>query len=345
MRRWLGWTLGALILSIPGSGVPHAVTPPIPPAVRTWTHREPIEIGARETARGVVLLPAPEIEGGENAAITHFEMDLVDEDGRPLRSDGVMLHHVVVMNYGNSLVGSGSRRDATCSSFAASSSWQWAPAWAERFFSRGAERSTLEFPEGYGYRLARGDRWSAFYMLMSHGNRDERVYLQYTVTWVTRAQAAGMQFARLLWLDVRNCRVDPVYSIAGGGTEDTQTFDFTLPESGRLVSGMGHLHSGGKRLELREPDCDDREVFRSLPTWSDPDEAPERMSGFTSSSGIPVAKGQRLRLASIYDAVHPHADVMGIMGVMFVPDPGVTPAVACGALPILSPLHDTNEVP
>ena len=318
-RRSLAWCF-VLLLSTPGVGRAE---------VRTWTHREPIPVSADAISRGTMLIPTP----GVDAAITHMSVDVVDAGGDPI--SGVMLHHIVFLNFGSGL----GKRDATCAAFRAKGAWFPAPAWAERFFARGAESSTLEFPDGAGYRLERGDRWGALYMLMRYDPASvEPAWLQYTVTYRTGADAAKVEYARLLWMDVRNCEVDPVYSIAGGGSAsapDVRSMEFTLPESGRLVSGMGHLHGGGLRLELHEPDCGDREVWRSVPTWGADDHAPLRMSGFAASPGIPVAKGQRLRLDSLYDALAPHADVMGILGLMFVPDSRVTPEAACEAAPLL----------
>jgi plastocyanin len=55
------------------------------------------------------------------------------------------------------------------------------------------------------------------------------------------------------------------------------------------------------------------------------------MSSFRSREGIPVAKGQKLRLAAVYDNARPHTRAMGIMLVFLAPG-----AVdGCGATPAL----------
>jgi hypothetical protein len=55
------------------------------------------------------------------------------------------------------------------------------------------------------------------------------------------------------------------------------------------------------------------------------------MSGFLSPQGLPLARGQRLKLTANYDNRYPHTRVMGIMGVYFSPDGGVSDG--CGPLP------------
>ena len=49
---------------------------------------------------------------------------------------------------------------------------------------------------------------------------------------------------------------------------------------------------------------------------------PINMSGFLSQQGLPLAKGQRLKLTANYDNRYPHTRVMGIFGAYFAPDPG-----------------------
>ena len=48
---------------------------------------------------------------------------------------------------------------------------------------------------------------------------------------------------------------------------------------------------------------------------------PINMSGFLSQQGLPLAKGQKLKLTANYENRYPHTRVMGIFGVYFAPDP------------------------
>jgi plastocyanin len=55
------------------------------------------------------------------------------------------------------------------------------------------------------------------------------------------------------------------------------------------------------------------------------------MSSFRSAEGIPVAKGQRLRLAAVYDNWAPHTRAMGIMLLFLAPGA----VEGCGSAPRL----------
>ena len=141
-------------------------------------------------------------------------------------------------------------------------------------------------------------------------------------------------------------RQDPVYDVPGGGGRGSvyrRSKTFAMPEAGRIIGGWGHVHGGAKALDLRRADCKGGGlIYRSRPTWgarSHPfynvrpilhEPGPIAMSGFNSARGYPVAKGERLRLSSIYDDELPHTRVMGIYVVYVASDPSVG---RCGAMP------------
>jgi plastocyanin len=152
-------------------------------------------------------------------------------------------------------------------------------------------------------------------------------------------------------MDVKNCHADPIFSVPGGGgpgSTYTKTYDLTMPESGRIVAGGGHVHGGAKNLTVSEPDCSNRTVFRSDPAWGMPghpfyhvrpilhEPGPISMSGMLSQTGYPIRKGERIRLTANYDDQRPHTRVMGISMVYLAPDASVA---KCGAPPsdILTP--------
>ncbi len=127
------------------------------------------------------------------------------------------------------------------------------------------------------------------------------------------------------------------------GSTHTRSREFVMPESGRLIASGGHLHGGGEYTSLSQPDCGNREIGRSEPTWGLPEHpfynvkpvlhepGPINMTGFGTSSGIPVAAGQRLRINAAYENTRPHVRVMGIMMAFIAPDPSVTDG--CAPLP------------
>ncbi len=116
----------------------------------------------------------------------------------------------------------------------------------------------------------------------------------------------GLKPVTPYWLDVRNCRADPIYNVpsvaqkakrakkrkgskqasaarkhrkgkhrkkhkkkAARATTD-ETADYTWPQSGYLIAGGGHIHGGAIGLKLTEPSCGNRQVAESTPTWGLP---------------------------------------------------------------------------
>jgi plastocyanin len=287
----------------------------------------PIDLSPYELKRGDISygIPTPQRDG----FITAMEADVVDGAGRPVPIRRVMLHHVVFLNAGERL---GERRDGTCDRFTLFDSESQLPTLGERFFGVGEEREKLIFPPGYGYPVKAADQWVMTWMLMSHRNRRDRVYIRYKVTL---DDSPDLTPVRPYWLDVRNCKADPVFDVPGGGRAGStysQSTTWTAPQTGRLVAGVGHLHGGGKRVVLTQPRCGNRPLFDSRPLWGGSDHpyyrvrpllhepGPIGMTQFTSGQGIPVQAGERLRLTATYDNRLPHTRVMGIMVLGFVPD-------------------------
>jgi Stress up-regulated Nod 19 len=286
----------------------------------------PITIGPYGVVQGEALVPSPKVDG----FVVGMSATLVDAAGVELPIQNVMLHHVVFGKLG--------ARDYTCATYAGYDG-QRRPAFAERFYGLGEERTEITFPPGYGYANRASDLWGMIYMLMNHRNVRDTVYVQYTVRYVVGEPLIS---ARPVWLDVRNCRSDPIFSVPGTGptfSTYAQDAEFVMPESGRLVAGGAHLHGGGLRLELTNETCGSG-VFTSEPTWGLPvirpvmhENGPKHMTTFTSAAGIPVSKGDRLRLNAVYENSLPHTRVMGIMLVYLVPG-AVSP---CAAAPPLAP--------
>jgi plastocyanin len=237
----------------------------------------------------------------------------------------------------------GQHRDWTCNVFTTLNSGFKVPALADRFYASGEERNALLLPDGYGYQVKGDDNWVLLWMLMSHHPVADQVYIQYKITYETQRHLVP---AYMVWLDVENCLQDPVFDVPGGGPPGStyaRSATWTAPMSGRVVAGGGHLHGGGKSAVLSQPDCGNRELFVSRPLYGLPDNpvyqsrpvmhepGPINMSGFLSQQGLPLGKGQKLKLTANYDNRRPHTRVMGIFGAYFAPDPTVTDG--CAGLP------------
>jgi plastocyanin len=273
----------------------------------------PITVTRYEVARGVQLAPSPKVDG----YVVGMSASLVDAAGNPVPIQDIMLHHVVFAKVGVP--------DYTCSAVQ-DYSGELAPFQAQRFYAEGEERFALALPDGYGYPNRAQDTWGLLYMLMNHHPHTMVVKIRYTVRYVTGQPLTSV---KPVWLDIKNCRADPVFNVPGTGgpasTTSRQT-QFRMPESGRFVAGGGHLHGGGVSLDVTDLSCGS--LFTSYPTWGlvfprpvlhEP--GPMQMTGFADPVGRPVRAADVLRLTARYDNSRPHVRVMGIVALYFAPGP------------------------
>ena len=327
----LATVVAGLVLASPAAAQPQQLT---------YTYG-PVSLSPFEVDQGTALggVPKPNVDG----YITRMEVEVVDAHGDRISPLHLMLHHVVFLNLGQP--SRFDHRDWTCSIFTGLDGETKLPALADRFYAAGEERNKLDLPDGYGYPVKGDDNWIMTWMLMNHHATNAKAWIQYKITYETERTLAPTY---MVWLDVRNCLSDPVFDVPGGGAPGStysQSTTWTATQAGRIVAGGGHLHGGGRSIVLSEPDCGGRELFSSRPLYGLPDNdfykvvpvlhepGPINMSGFTAPGGIPVARGQRLRIAANYDNSALHTRVMGIFGVYLSPDAGVT--AGCGALPPL----------
>ncbi len=292
----------------------------------------PITVGPYGVVQGAELVPSPALDGyvvGVSATVT-------DTNGVEVPISHIMLHHIVFSKIGTP--------DYTCKTFT-DYDGNTVPAFAQRFYAEGEERTTIALPSGYGYPNRGADRWGMVYMLMNHRNVTESVYVQYTVRYVTGETLTPV---KPVWLDVRNCESDPIFSVPGDGptfSTYSQHADYTMPEGGLLVAGGAHLHGGGLKLVLSDRTCGGRKLFESDPTWGLPvikpvmhENGPKHMATFSTADGIPVAAGDTLRLTATYDNSLPHTRVMGIMILYLAP----AAEAPCAALPTLPADPDSH---
>jgi plastocyanin len=327
----------------------------------TWTCDIPTgTIGGYEVKQWYPLAPTPP----EDGFITHMETDVIDATtGEQVPISRLMLHHIVFLNV--------FRPDSTCKSYTGFDGRTFGNFAPQRFYAAGEERMKMSLPDGYGYPTSKSDAWAVVAMVMNHRPTPDNALIHYEVTIDSNPSLTPV---KPYWFDARDCRADPIYNVpsvarratsrkkssgskaqaakkhkkkrrkkaAPAPTLDT-TRDYTIPESGRIVAGAGHVHGGAVGLTLTEPSCGNREVARSDPTWGLPDHpfynvrpvlhepGPINMSAFRSTTGLPVHAGETLRLNSIYDDSQPHVRVMGIMIAYLAPDSSVTQN--CGPVP------------
>jgi hypothetical protein len=269
--------------------------------------------------RGEVRVPQAD------GSIVRMHARLVDARGRRVTIRDVMLHHIVFHRSRRSNVrGACTNRRA------------------EPFYGTGEENQSLILPRGYGYRTRATDRWRMASMLMSHSRRVMNVYIQYRVTI---DDSPGLTPVRAFWVRANSCSGGIGYGIAGGGppgSVNTREFDWKAPVAGRIVAAGGHLHGGAKDMWLSQPRCRNRRLLDTAPGFAQPghlvyrarpilhEPGPIDTRWFSSREGIPVRKGETLRLSATYDAEKPHT-VMSIMHIYVASPRSREPR--CGALP------------
>ena len=290
-------------------------------------HSAPVTIGPYGVVQSQQLVPSPAQDGD----VVGISADVVDQQGVPEPISHVMLHHIVFAKLGVP--------DTTCSQFVGyDGRASLFP--TQRFYAEGEERTAIVLPPGYGYPNRATDHWGMLFMLMNHRPVAETVTVQYTIRYATGESLIPVT---PVWLDVRNCRADPVFDVPGTGplfsTFSTHS-DVTLPIGGTIVAGGAHLHGGGLSLALTDESCSGRPLFRSEPTWGLPlirpimhEPGPKHMTTFSQADGIPVAAGDTLRLTATYDDSLPHTRVMGIM-ILYLAPGSPQP---CASVPALAP--------
>jgi hypothetical protein len=234
--------------------------------------------------------------------ITRFTPDLIDaKTGQSTNmDDGPMLHHAVWTSQW--------RSDATCGG-------TWLGLAGQRFFASGNERSVVDFPYGYGYRVRWYDSWNMLVDLMNHSTSAKTVYVRLTVE--TRPSWASVQSVRPVWLDIDQCG-DSEYDIPDiadtGGFSDKHR-DWTVNVPGKVVSAVGHVHGHGVAVEAtNESALPPYSICRSEAT---PGMDAHEIASMSTCVGAPslgtIKSGETVRLHSLYSAMHPLEDVMGIM--------------------------------
>ena len=270
-----------------------------------------------------VLLPdGRQAPGGKGGWITSMDSDVVDTKdplAKALPIQDVMIHHLVYGSFTHI------KAPLSCGG---------------RFYGRGEEHQKFRLPRGYGlpnrHDDGRAPAWYLAHMLMNHRGSPKRVYVRTRVTWTDEKPAHEVD---PLFLDAKKCAVDPVYDVPGGGRRGSthkMTHRFRWPRNyaGRIIGAAGHLHGGGKYVQLRNRSCrrnlvtskayygmPDHEFYRVKPRLHEA--SPVRIQTKGTPTGIPVAGGDRVSLTAGYDNRYLHTRVMNIMGGFFLRDNSV----------------------
>jgi plastocyanin len=180
-------------------------------------------------------------------------------------------------------------------------------------FASGEEKTIATLPQGYGLKVGGDATWGLNYMIHSLNAVGGRsIYITWEVDWVPETAPARTDInpATIQWLDVAGVHIYPVFDAERGfdtngdgkytfpddvptdpaapGYEERENVNpgasWTVPPAGRtLVFGAGHLHPGGKHVDIQVardgPDAgtvdgDDpsevRQLFRSDARYYEP---------------------------------------------------------------------------
>ena len=155
------------------------------------------------------------------------------------------------------------------------------------------------------------------YMVMNHRKAVDDAYIQYSYTVSDSPQKPVTPY----WFDEVNCHTDPIYNVPGTrpkGSSDVRSS--RLPDAGRRPDRRRRRSRSRRRSQADpEPARLQQPPGRAVnPTWgfaSHPfynvrpilhEPGPINMTAFSSTTGVPVKAGTRLRMNAIYDNSRPH---------------------------------------
>ena len=180
-------------------------------------------------------------------------------------------------------------------------------------------------------------------MLMSHGLPVRKVYIQYRVTVDTSRRLTPV---RAFWVRANGCGPSISYPVPGGGPPGaTEPAPLHVADALRRADRRRERAPARRRqghvalaAALRQPAPaatrgryyapPEHAYYTSRPILHEP--GPFDTSAFSSRTGIPVRRGERLRLTGAYDAQLPHPRVMSIMHVYIARGPAPR---GCAPLP------------
>ncbi len=131
------------------------------------------------------------------------------------------------------------------------------------FMAAGEEKTTIQFPPGFGYPIGANDTWILNYMIHNLTAKPRTVYITYDMDFVpeTSPLASSITPVHPIWMDVEDHHIYPVFDVhRGSGKNGKFTFpdmaknpygggaplnEFTVDHPGTLIGTAGHLHPGG----------------------------------------------------------------------------------------------------
>ena len=273
------------------------------------------------------VVQRPQVDG----YITRFKPNLTYLDGTIPRVDVIHLHHGVWANLSRPNVTGGYP--------------------TELAFAAGEEKTTITFPEGYGYPLKASDTFVLTHMIHNLTPVPTQLYMTYQIDFVPKGSQAARRIrpVRSLWMDVRKGESNfyPVFNVKkGSGHNGRYTYPndarnpyrggprrnrWVVDRPGVLVATGGHLHPGGLYTDLKLTRHGKTvRLFRSRAKYFEPAGAVSWDVSMTVTRPdwrVKVRKGDVLSVSATYDTTRGSWwEAMGIMDTFMANGgPGVNP--------------------
>jgi hypothetical protein len=269
-------------------------------AIQTMVVRVgPLDLPAHSDHMTVAQAPRMDFTIPFDGWLTGYHPRLVDSSGGPL--PGRLLHHVGFYNR--------ARPDFLC------------PNKSEHIFGAGGEMNDWAPIAGFGYRVHKGDKVRVDTMF--HNPTDTSypdTWMEVKVDYRMAGNGEPLRSVYPAWLDVQVCG-NSGYDLRAG--ENVTTGTYKLEYSGFLLGVGGHLHDYGTQLELS-----DTTHAESIATLKPQVDAHGHIAGmpvvrFKNEGGYKLAKGDVLKVTSIYDNTSGKPIPDGAMGIIvgyFLPE-------------------------
>lgn len=158
----------------------------------------------------------------------------------------------------------------------------WLPKGRGATFASGEEKTMPMFPQGYGFKIGANDDWGINQMIHNLGARGGRqVYITWEIDWVPERPGgrSDIEPMNVRWMDVAGApQIYPVFDAERAFDRDgdgdftfpddvptqpgvpgyeerkkiSRSQQWTIPSGGAtLLFGAGHLHPGGKSVDLQ----------------------------------------------------------------------------------------------
>jgi len=142
-----------------------------------------------------------------------------------LTSDGIWMHHCVMSSFSRAL--------------------SYTPLGPGILWAGGNERPTLRLNTRYKYGIDWPEDFNFLLEFMSSIKQDVNVSLAITFEYLEKQQPEAVDYrdSYLIWNSVGT----PQYQ---NGSYNHSSWEWTVPQSGVLLHGMGHMHNGGTHVDL-----------------------------------------------------------------------------------------------